>query len=147
MTSGAKRARREVLEKSAPPERWTTPLAGDLAKAFERRQLQARYVPVIDLDIHALSAVEAHLFWQHPQRGLMTELDIYTATQDHPELGAALLEFLLEQSCSFLKEQVESPIPFGAGDRPGHARADRRVGASRRDRSRSDHRQPWRLTG
>ena len=111
VTSGAKRARREVLEKSAPPERWTTPLAGDLAKAFERRQLQARYVPVIDLDIHALSAVEAHLFGQHPQRGLMTERDIYTATQDHPELGAALLEFLLEQSCSFLKEQVDHRFP------------------------------------
>ena len=111
VTSGAKRARREVLETSAPAERWRTPLAGELATAFEREQLQVRYVPVIDLDIHALSAVEAHLFWQHPRRGLMSERDIYAAAQDHPELGAALLEFLLEQSCSFLKEQVDPRFP------------------------------------
>lgn len=109
--SGAQRARREVFEQPQPAERWRTRIAAELANAFERNQLQVRYVPVIDLDARALSAVEAHLFWQHPQRGLMAARDIYTATQDHPELGAALLEFLLEQSCGFLKEQVDARFP------------------------------------
>ncbi len=111
VTTGAQRARRDVFEAAPPPERWRTRIAGELAKAFERGQLQVRYVPVIDLDAHALSAVEAHLFWQHPQRGLMVARDIHTATQDHPELGAALLEFLLEQSCGFVKDRIDRRFP------------------------------------
>ena len=109
--TGAERARREVFEQPQPAERWRTRIAGELANAFERGQLQVRYVPVIDLDARALSAVEAHIFWQHPQRGLMAARDIYAATQDHPELGAALLEFLLEQSCGFVKDQVDARFP------------------------------------
>ena len=108
---GVKSARREVFESSEPKGRWRTTLAAELAAAFERRQLQVRYVPVIDLDMHALSAVEAHLFWQHPQRGLIGARDIYPGTDEHPELGAALLEYLLEESCGFLKERVDQRFP------------------------------------
>ena len=111
MKNSADRVRRDVFEPAAPTERWRTQIAGELANAFEHHQLEVRYVPVIDLDAHALSAVEAHLFWQHPQRGLMSARDIHTATQKHPELGAALLEFLLEQSCSFVKEKVDRRFP------------------------------------
>lgn len=111
VSSGAQRARRDVFEPSPQPERWRSPIAGDLASAFEHDQLEVRYVPVIDLDARTLSAVEAHLFWQHPQRGMMAARDIHTAAQDHPELRAALLEFLLEQSCSFVKERVDRRFP------------------------------------
>lgn len=109
--SGAKRARRGAQELTQSPDRWRSPMAAELAEAFERGQLQVRYVPVIDLDARVLGAVEAHLFWQHPQRGLMQARDIYAASQEHPELGAALLEFLLEQSCDFLKDEVDERFP------------------------------------
>jgi len=111
VSTGAQRARRDVFETAPAPERWRTRIAGELARAFERDQLEVRYVPAIDLDASALSAVEAHLFWQHPQRGLMSARDIHAATQEHPELGAALLEFLLEQSCHFVREKVDRRYP------------------------------------
>ena len=109
--TGAQKARRDVFEPGPQPERWRSPVAGELARAFESGQLQVRYVPVIDLDARTLSAIEAHLFWQHPQRGLMAARDIHTAAHEHPELRAALLEFLLEQSCGFLKERVDDRFP------------------------------------
>ena len=109
--TGAERARRDVFEAAPPPERWRSRIAGELARAFERGQLEVRYVPVIDLDARTLTAIEAHLFWQHPQRGLMAARDIHSATHEHPELGAALLEFLLEQSCQFLKDEVDGRYP------------------------------------
>lgn len=106
------RARRRELE--PPPQqqqRWRTRVAGELANAFERHQLDVRYVPVIDLDSKTISAVEAHLFWRHPQRGLMAARDIYSATHDHPELDSALFEFLVESSCRFIHETVNEKFP------------------------------------
>ncbi|MDA0351946.1 MAG: EAL domain-containing protein [Chloroflexi bacterium] len=111
VSSGAQRARRDVFEPAPAAPRWRSRIAGELATAFERNQLRVRYVPIIDLDAHALSAIEAHLFWQHPQRGLMAARDVHVATQDHPELGAALLEFVIEESCKFLKEKVDPRFP------------------------------------
>ncbi len=91
--------------------KWRSENAAELAAAFETKQIEVRYRPVIDLDSKTLSAVETRLYWRHPQRGLLTGKDIYPATDQHPELGRALLELLVGQGSKFVDETLQKRYP------------------------------------
>ena len=90
---------------------WRSEGAAALATAFEKQQLEVRFRPVIDLDSKTLQAVEARLYWRHPQRGLLSGKDIYPATDQHPELGRALLELLVERGSAFVGETLQKRYP------------------------------------
>lgn len=91
--------------------KWRSENAAELATAFETKQIEVRYRPVIDLDSKTLSAVETRLYWGHPKRGLLTGKDIYPATDQHPELGRALLELLVGQGSNFVGETLQKRYP------------------------------------
>ncbi|MBT5774601.1 MAG: EAL domain-containing protein [Dehalococcoidia bacterium] len=91
--------------------KWRSENAAELAAAFETKQIEVRYRPVIDLDSNTLSAVETRLYWRHPKRGLLTGKDIYPATDQHPELGRALLELLVGQGSKFVGETLQKRYP------------------------------------
>jgi EAL domain-containing protein (putative c-di-GMP-specific phosphodiesterase class I)/LysM repeat protein len=99
--------------RESEPEKpsWRSEAASDLAAAFEKKQLEVRFRPVIDLDSSTLDAVEARLYWRHPQRGLLTGKDIYPATDEHPELGRALLEMLVGSGSAFLDDALGKRYP------------------------------------
>jgi EAL domain-containing protein (putative c-di-GMP-specific phosphodiesterase class I) len=58
-----------------------------------------------------LSAIETRLYWRHPQHGLLTGKDIYSATDQHPELGRALQELLVGQGSKFVGETLQKHHP------------------------------------
>lgn len=100
-------------KRESEPEKpnWRSEAASDLAAAFEKKQLEVRFRPVIDLDSSTLDAVEARLYWRHPQRGLLSGKDIYPATDEHPELGRALLEMLVGSGTTFLDGALAKRYP------------------------------------
>ena len=90
---------------------WRSESAAELAAAFEKKQIEVRFRPVSDLNSKTLHAVEARLYWSHPLRGLLSGKDIYPATDQHPELGRALLELLVQQGSEFVGKTLQKRYP------------------------------------
>lgn len=61
------------------PMLWTVCISEiDLRKAISRNELLIHYQPQVDFDTGRIIAAEALVRWQHPQKGLIPQVDYPT---------------------------------------------------------------------
>ncbi len=70
----------------------------DLRFALERGEFQIFYQPIVDLNSGGISACEALLRWQHPERGLLLPAEFLDVAEE-AGLIVALDWWVLEQTC------------------------------------------------
>ncbi len=103
---GAKQAGRARHRIYAPAEREAanerTHLVADLRNAVARGELRILYQPIVDLRSHVISAFEALVRWQHPERGLLLPAAFVPVAEE----SGAIVEvgsWVLERACEELR--------------------------------------------
>jgi diguanylate cyclase len=84
-------------------------LMRDLRKAIELHQLELYYQPKVDAETGQVSAVEALLRWNHPERGLVTP-DVFIPLAERLGLIIAIGDWVLEQTCRQMREWAREGI-------------------------------------
>jgi EAL domain-containing protein (putative c-di-GMP-specific phosphodiesterase class I) len=84
-------------------------LGNDLRKGIERCEFQVHYQPIVSLIDGKITAVEALLRWQHPQKGLISAAEFIPLAKT-TGLIDELDEWMLEAACTELKGWQESGI-------------------------------------
>lgn len=88
-------------------------LRNDLPRALAAGELTVHYQPIVDLRTGALSAFEALVRWQHPQRGLLLPADFLTVAEETGSMGALSRQVLGEACAQVYRWQRSMP---GCGD-------------------------------
>jgi diguanylate cyclase (GGDEF)-like protein/PAS domain S-box-containing protein len=70
----------------------------ELRRGIEQDELRVVYQPVVELADGAVTAVEALVRWQHPQRGLLDPVDFIPVAEDSGLIGP-LGEWVLAAAC------------------------------------------------
>jgi diguanylate cyclase (GGDEF)-like protein len=70
----------------------------DLRQALSAGQFELYYQPIIDLETGAISAVEALIRWNHPQRGLVSPADFISLAEDIG-LITPIGEWVIRRAC------------------------------------------------
>ncbi|WP_159788016.1 two-component system response regulator [Sodalinema gerasimenkoae] len=78
-------------------------LENDLRYAYERREFEVYYQPILNLQSGELFGFEALLRWHHPQRGWVSPSD-FISTIEETGLIDQVGEWVLEQACIQLKQ-------------------------------------------
>ncbi len=73
-------------------------LENELRQALVKRELEVYYQPIISLTTGQITAVEAFLRWNHPQRGLLSAADFISVAEES-RLIIPLGDWLLEKAC------------------------------------------------
>ena len=84
-------------------------LGRDLRRGFEQGEFQVHYQPIVSLMDGKITAVEALLRWQHPEKGLILAAEFVPAAKT-TGLIDELDEWMLEAACTELKGWQESGI-------------------------------------
>ena len=72
-------------------------MAAELRRALERRELELRYQPQVDLATGAVELVEALLWWRHPERGLVPPREFVPAAE-RTGLADRLTRYVIEEA-------------------------------------------------
>ena len=77
-------------------------MAVQLHHALERNELTLRYQPIVDMTSGRLAGLEALLYWQHPQRGVLPPPDFMPLAE---EIGLSVMigEWAMRSACRQLK--------------------------------------------
>jgi EAL domain-containing protein (putative c-di-GMP-specific phosphodiesterase class I) len=78
-------------------------VAAALDGALERREFAVHYQPVIDLSTGMMVSVEALLRWNHPERGLISPVEVIPLAEE-TGLIVTIGAWLLEEACKALIE-------------------------------------------
>ena len=102
-------------------------LEADLRKALDRGEFFVEYQPQLDLKTRRLTAVEALLRWQSPERGLVMPDVFITACEEIGlinELGCFVLETAIRDACAWQDDTIVavnlSPVQFRSGQLASH---------------------------
>ncbi len=77
-------------------------LEGELHHALDRREFVLHYQPIVSLPEGRLSAFEALLRWQHPERGLVRP-DVFVPIAEETGLIVPLGRWVLEEACRSMR--------------------------------------------
>lgn len=83
----------------------------ELRRGFERGEFQVYYQPIVSLDDGKITAVEALLRWQHPQRGLISAKE-FIPTAEASGLIEPIGEWMLQVACQQLKAWQTAGAPM-----------------------------------
>ncbi|WP_432521140.1 putative bifunctional diguanylate cyclase/phosphodiesterase [Kineococcus sp. SYSU DK006] len=78
-------------------------LVPDLQRALSAGELELHYQPIVDIPSARVSAVEALVRWQHPERGLLAAEEFIEAAE-HARLIGALGAWVLQTACRQLAQ-------------------------------------------
>jgi diguanylate cyclase (GGDEF)-like protein len=88
-------------------------LEHDLTLAFNHRELEIAYQPIVRISDGALTGLEALLRWTHPQRGHISALDMVAVAEANgliTDIGAWVLEASCLARARWLAERPEYPL-------------------------------------
>lgn len=80
--------------------------------AIENNELELFYQPQIDLRTSSLFGVEALVYWDHPQRGLLESLQFMPSAEEGG-LVRMLGEWILTRACRQGKQWLDDGVGFG----------------------------------
>jgi len=75
----------------------------DLRKALERGEFSLQYQPIISLETHSLTGMEALIRWNHPQKGCVMPIDFIPVAEDSG-LIIPIGRWVLFEACSKMAE-------------------------------------------
>jgi EAL domain-containing protein (putative c-di-GMP-specific phosphodiesterase class I) len=81
----------------------------ELRRGLEQGEFQIHYQPIVSLTDGKITAVEALVRWQHPQKGLISARDFIPAAK-HSGLIEELDQWVLQAACAQLKGWQDSGI-------------------------------------
>jgi diguanylate cyclase (GGDEF)-like protein len=83
----------------------------DLRRAIERGELRVHYQPMIAMDTGRVTALEALVRWQHPERGLLLPGEFIPVAEECG-LIAAVDHWVLREACRYVR-RLEAPVAGG----------------------------------
>ncbi|HET9124357.1 MAG TPA: EAL domain-containing protein [Solirubrobacteraceae bacterium] len=84
----------------------------DLRRALERDELTLEFQPIVELDAHLVTGVEALLRWDHPQRGRVPPLEFIPIAEENgliEPLGRWVLDRACRQAADWCASRPEGP--------------------------------------
>jgi len=90
-------------------------IENELADAIERKQFEAHYQPIVDLNSRHLVGVEALMRWRHPTRGLVSPGDFIPLAEETGQI-IVMTQWILDRACTDLA-RLQRDVPHGAGIR------------------------------